>query len=468
MGRSQHHLGRGRVLGRDPATKGCECAGHRRVSAQQGGDVMRTLQGQAAERAVAKLERRASRLDEVESKVRKVIEAVRRDGDKALLRYATLWDGLQKGQPVRVSEAEIEDAWASTPRETRDALRRAAANIRRFCHWQMPREWRRKVAGGELGQIVRPLESVGCYVPGGRYPLPSTLLMTVIPAQVAGVPRICVVSPRPQSATLAAASLLGIREVYRCGGAQAVAALAYGTQTIRRVDKIVGPGNIFVTAAKKLVSFDCAIDMLAGPTEAVIYSDCGNATFLASDMVAQAEHDPDAVVVFITTKAALAGKVGCAIEIASRGNPIAPQAIRRNACLLVASSCEQAMEWVNRIAPEHLTIDEGELPLVRNAGSVFVGDHSPQSAGDYAAGPNHVLPTAGAARFRGGLRVHDFLKIITVQQFNVEGLCNLAPVITTLAEIEGLRSHAESVRVRFGGPRQAPPLRLAGSRCAHA
>src|SRR5271157_4608527 len=323
---------------------------------------MRILEGKAAEKAVSRLEARASRLDEVEPKVRKVIQVVKRGGDKTLLRYATLWDGLQKGRPLLVSEAEIDDAWRSSPRGTRDALRHAAANIRRFCRWQMPREWRRTVAGGELGQIVRPLASVGCYVPGGRYPLPSTLLMTAIPAQVAGVPRICVVSPRAQPATLAAAALLGIREVYRCGGAQAVAALAYGTETIQRVDKIVGPGNVFVTAAKKLVSFDCAIDMLAGPTEAVIYSDCGNPAFLAWDMVAQAEHDPDAVVVFVTTKPALAGKVGSAIEIASRGNAIARQAIRRNACLLVAASREQAMEWVNRIAPEHLTIDAGDLP----------------------------------------------------------------------------------------------------------
>jgi histidinol dehydrogenase len=409
---------------------------------------MRILEGKAAAKAVARIEGRASRLDEVEPKVRKIIQTVRRDGDKALLRYATLWDGLQKGQPVRVSEAEIDDAWRSTPGDTRSALRSAAANIRRFCQWQMPREWRRKVAGGELGQIVRPLASVGCYVPGGRYPLPSTLLMTAIPAQVAGVPRICVVSPRPQPATLAAAALLGIREVYRCGGAQAVAALAHGTETIQRVDKIVGPGNVFVTAAKKLVSFNCAIDMLAGPTEAVIYSDCGNPAFLAWDMVAQAEHDPDAVVVFITTKLELAERVRRAIDAARRGNHVAQQAIRQNSSLLVAASREHAMEWVNRIAPEHLTIDAGDLPLVCNAGSVFVGDYSPQSAGDYAAGPNHVLPTAGAAQFRGGLSVYDFVKIITVQQFNIEGLRKLSPVITTLAETEGLRAHARSVRVR--------------------
>ena len=308
--------------------------------------------------------------------------------------------------------------------------------------------WRKKIAGGELGQIVRPLESVGCYVPGGRYPLPSTLLMTAIPAQVAGVARICVVSPRPQAATLAAASLLGIREVYRYGGAQAIAALAYGTETIPRVDKIVGPGNSFVTAAKKLVSFDCAIDMLAGPTEAVLYSDGGNPQFLAADLVAQAEHDPDALVVLITTKPQLAKEVKSAIALASKGNVIARQAIRRNGQLLVAGSRQQAMAWINRIAPEHLTVDDDDLSAVHSAGSIFVGDYSAQSAGDYAAGPNHVLPTAGAARFRGGLSVHDFLKIITVQQFDAAGLAKIAPVITTLAEAEGLRGHAESIRVR--------------------
>jgi histidinol dehydrogenase len=272
--------------------------------------------------------------------------------------------------------------------------------------------------------------------------------MTVIPAQVAGVPRICVVSPRPQPATLAAAALLGVGEVYRCGGAQAVAALAYGTETIPAVDKIVGPGNSFVTTAKKLVSFDCAIDMLAGPTEAVLYSDSGNPKFLAADLVAQAEHDPDAVVVLITTKLPLAKNVRAAITDASRGNLIAQQAIRRNGHLLVAASRPQALAWTNRIAPEHLTIDENDLAAVHSAGSIFIGDYSPQSAGDYAAGPNHVLPTAGAARFRGGLSVHDFLKIITVQQFDVTGLARIAPVITALAEAEGLHAHAESVRVR--------------------
>jgi histidinol dehydrogenase len=412
---------------------------------------MRVLTGKAAERAVAKLETRASRLEGVEAAVRRIIHGVRRGGDGALARYATLWDSLPKGTSLRVSPDEIAQAWRDTPAEIRDALKHAAANIRRFANWQVPRSWRRKISGGELGQLVRPLASVGCYVPGGRYPLPSTLLMTAIPAQVAGVQRIVVVTPNPQMATLAAAYLLGIAEVYRCGGAQAIAALAYGTASIAKVDKIVGPGNAYVTAAKKLVSFDCAIDMLAGPTEAVIYSDGGNAEYLAADLVAQAEHDPDAVVVFISTNAGLATKVVAAVRRAAKGTVIAVKAVRSNACALVAASPQQAMEWVNRIAPEHLTLDEdADVPAVSNAGSVFVGNYSPQSAGDYATGPNHVLPTAGAARFRGGLSAADFLKVITVQKLFREGLREIAPVVTRLAETEGLRAHAASVRVRCG------------------
>lgn len=429
---------------------------------------MRILQGQAAERAVAKLERRSASLDEVEAPVRRILRDVRRGGDRQLTRYATLWDGLQAGQPIRVSPEEIETAWRATPAEVRHALRQAAVNIRRYCRWQAPREWRKEIRGGKLGQIVRPLSAVGCYVPGGRYPLPSTLLMTVIPAQVAGVPRICVMSPRPHAVTLAAAALLGINEVYRCGGAQAIAALAYGTKIIHRVDKIVGPGNKFVTAAKKLVSFDCAIDMLAGPTEAVLYSDHGEAHFLAADMVAQAEHDPDAIVVFVTTRKALAAEVKNALPEAARGNSVARTAMQRNAALLIAASRGEAMQWVNRIAPEHLTVDdETVLPLISNAGSVFVGGYSAQSAGDYAAGPNHVLPTAGAARLRAGLGFHDFVKLISVQRFDADGLRTIAPTITTLAGAEGLKAHAESVRLRCGA--RQPRLAAGAKRnAAHA
>jgi len=412
---------------------------------------MRILAGRAAERAVAQIERRASRLQEVELAVRKIVASVRKGGDAALTRYATLWDSLPKGQPLRVSAGEIEEGWKVTPAETREALKLAAVNIRRFAKWQMPRPWIKKISGGELGQIVRPLASVGCYVPGGRYPLPSTLLMTAIPAQVVGVERIVAMSPKPQPATLAAAYLLGIREFYRCGGAQGIAALAYGTETILRVDKIVGPGNAYVTAAKKLVSFDCAIDMLAGPTEAVVCCESGNAEYLAWDLVAQAEHDPDAVVVFISTNATLAKAVAAIVKRAVRQNAVAANAVGANGYALVAQSRQEAMEWVNRIAPEHLTVDDNaDVDSVRNAGSIFVGDYSPQSAGDYAAGPNHVLPTAGAARFRGGLSAADFVKVITFQKFSRNGLREIAPAVTTLADTEGLRAHAQSVRVRCG------------------
>src|SRR5450755_4944389 len=253
---------------------------------------MRILDGKAAERAVAKLEGRASRLGAVEPQVRRIIQGVRKGGDKALLRYATLWDSLGKGQAIRVSQQEIEQAWTATSADTRNALKRAAANIRRFANWQMPKSWRKNISGGELGQMVRPLASVGCYVPGGRYPLPSTLLMTAIPAQVAGVERIVVVTPNPQAATLAAAYLLGITEVYRCGGAQAIAALAYGTESIARVDKIVGPGNAFVTAAKRQVFGAVGIDMIAGPSEILVICDGRTAPeWVAMDLFAQAEHD---------------------------------------------------------------------------------------------------------------------------------------------------------------------------------
>jgi len=412
---------------------------------------MRVLAGNYAERAVTKLERRASRLEAVEPAVRSIVRAVRRDGDRAVFRYATLWDGLAADQALLVSPREIEAGWKAVPTGVRAALERAADNIRRFAKWQLPRSWRKEVSGGMLGQVVLPLDSAGCYVPGGRYPLPSTLLMTAIPAQVAGVKRIVVVSPKPQPATLAAAYLLGIREMYRCGGAQAVAALAYGTATIRRVAKIVGPGNAYVTAAKKLVSFDCAIDMLAGPTEAVIYSERGNPEFLASDLVAQAEHDPDAVVVFISTKTKLVKDVARSVMAAVQNNAIAAKAVKLGGYALVAHSREHALEWVNRLAPEHLTVDGDEdVSAVRSAGSIFVGDYSPQSAGDYCAGPNHVLPTAGAARFRGGLSAADFAKVITVQKFSGAGLRAIAPVVTTLAATEGLEAHARSVRVRCG------------------
>jgi histidinol dehydrogenase len=272
--------------------------------------------------------------------------------------------------------------------------------------------------------------------------------MTVIPAQVAGVKNIRVVSPKPQTEVLAAAHLLGVREVFRIGGAQAVAALAFGTPLVPRVDKIVGPGNGYVTLAKKLVSFDCAIDFLAGPTEVVILSNAGRAEFIAADLVAQAEHDPAAIAIFITTSRELARGVSARVERIAGENVTARSSIARNGSVLLAGSRDEAMVWANRIAPEHITVEAKDLPRIQNAGSIFIGDYSAQAAGDYASGPNHVLPTAGVARFRGGLSVIDFVKVITVQELSKAGLRRISKTVTYLAETEGLEAHAQSIRVR--------------------
>jgi histidinol dehydrogenase len=409
---------------------------------------MRILSGRAAARKVSELATRGSQFGSVEPAVRRIVADVRRNGDRALRRYARKWDGLAEGESLRVDEATIDKAWESASPKLRSALRLAAGNIRRFCEWQKPKEWRRTRSGISVGQLVRPLDSVGCYVPGGRHPLVSTLLMTVIPAQVAGVKNIRVASPQPRPEVLAAASLLGVKEFYRVGGAQAISALAYGTESIPRVDKIVGPGNLYVTAAKKLVSFDCAIDFLAGPTEVVILSDDGQPEFIAADLVAQAEHDPEALAVFITTSGDLAKSVAARVKEQARRNSIAQEALGRHGVILIARSRERAMEWANLLAPEHITVDGRDLPEIQNAGSVFVGDYSPQAAGDYASGPNHTLPTAGGARFRGGLSVMDFVKLITVQELSPKGLKRIAPAIECLAETEGLTAHAESIRIR--------------------
>jgi histidinol dehydrogenase len=411
---------------------------------------MRVLSRRAAENFVRKLEQRgAADLGRVGNQVNRIVNDVRKRGDSALRRYAEKFDCVRKREPLRVADSELEQAWQTTSEGFKQALKSAAANIRRYCELQKPHEWSEHAAAGiRVAQIVRPLRSVGCYVPGGRYPLPSTMLMTVIPAQVAGVEEIRVASPRPAPETLAAAFFLGVREIYRIGGAQAIAAFAYGTRSVPRVDKIVGPGNLFVTAAKKQVAFDCGIDFLAGPTEVVIVSERGRPEFIAADLVAQAEHDPDALAVFITSSAKLAQSVAKALKIQSAKNEIASTSLRKNGAALLAETHEQALEFANRIAPEHITIEEDDLDGIRNAGSIFVGGYSPQAAGDYASGPNHVLPTGAMARFRGGLGVHDFVKMISVQQLSREGLGQIASAVVTLAEAEGLKAHAESIRVR--------------------
>jgi len=411
---------------------------------------MRILEGPKKNRFVSALEQRgANDLAEVEPAVRLIVNNVRRNGDRALRRYAVRWDGLGKDKSVRVSEADLHEAWKGIPPELQDAIAQAAGNIRRFCEWQKPEEWRRETLPGVwVGQLVRPLESVGCYVPGGRYPLPSTLLMTVIPAQVAGVPQIRVVSPHPAQATLAAAAFLDVREFYRVGGAQAVAALAYGTESIPRVNKIVGPGNRYVTAAKKLVAFDCAIEFLAGPTEAVFISQEGDAVFVACDLVAQAEHDPDALCILITSSRGLAKAVQWEVQRRTRANPIAAKSLSLRGAILLVDSLDEAVEIANRIAPEHLTIPAALAPAVQNAGSIFLDEFTPQSAGDYISGPNHVLPTGAMARLRGGLSVLDFVRLLSCQEVSGEGIRGIAPPAIVLAEAEGLRGHAESLRVR--------------------
>ena len=383
--------------------------------------------------------------------VRRILADVRQRGDAALRGYSAKFDGLRRGAALLVSRVEMKAAWQATSPELQAAMRTAQGNIRAFAEAQMPKAWTiAPVPGVSTGQIVRPLESVGCYVPGGRYPLPSTLLMTATPAQVAGVERIVVCSPKPAKETLAAAWLAGVTEFYRVGGAQAIAAMAYGTATIARVNKIVGPGNLYVTAAKIMVAQECGIDMPAGPTEIVVASEAGDAAGIAADMVAQAEHDPEALAVLITSNAALAEAVTVEVKIQAKENAIAKQSLAAQGFVFVTKSVAEAHELTNRLAPEHLTVDAAsDVKWVRNAGSVFIGAHSPQSMGDYISGPNHVLPTGRVGRVRGGLSVMDFVKVITVQQYTRKALRAMGPHAIALAEAEGLVGHAQSVRVRM-------------------
>ncbi len=405
-----------------------------------------------ADEMIRALEQRgALNTSKVEKTVTAIVTDVRKRGDAALLKYAAQLDRLAKGASLRVSREEMKAAWEATAPELQAAMRLAQANIRVFAERQRPDEWVfEPMKGVATGQIVRPLESVGCYVPGGRYPLPSTLLMTVTPAQVAGVERIVVCSPNPARETLAAGWLAGVTEFYRVGGAQAIAALAYGTKTVARVNKIVGPGNLFVTAAKMIVSQDCGVDMPAGPTEIVVTSEKGDAAGIAADLVAQAEHDPETLAVLITSNAGLAAAVRAEVKVQAKGNAIATRSLAAQGCIFVAGSVAEARELTNRLAPEHLTVDaKADLAWVKNAGSVFLGDYSPQSMGDYISGPNHVLPTGRVGRVRGGLSVMDFVKVITVQKYTRKGLRALGPHAIALAEAEGLKGHAKSVRVRM-------------------
>ncbi len=385
----------------------------------------------------------------IERRVAKIVGDVRRGGDTALLRYARALDRVSG--PIEITREEMRAAAAAVPRSVRTAIRTAARNIRAVAKRQVPRGWRARITGGvTVEQRVIPLDRVGCYVPGGRYPLPSSLLMTAIPAAAAGVRDVVAVCPRPEPVVMAAALEAGVSRLFRLGGAHAIAALAYGTETVPRVDKIVGPGNRYVAAAKALVASDCGIDFYAGPTEIVIVAARGQAAWIAADLIAQAEHDPDARAVLITPSRTLAARVARQVEAQMPADGPARQALRAHGGIIVTASIREAMELANDSAPEHLVVDDEKLAsMVRSAGSVFVGPWSAQVAGDYAIGSNHVLPTAGAARVRGGLSGADFVKQITVQRLTRRGLEGIGQSVIELATAEGLRAHAASIAVRL-------------------
>jgi histidinol dehydrogenase len=401
------------------------------------------------------LARKAARFADAESTVRPILDAVRRHGDKALLAYARKFDNFDRKSP-RVSAAELKDAEGQLAPGFLKAVETASKNIRAFAKLQMPATKSATISPGLLvGQIIRPLDVVAAYIPAGRYPLPSTLMMTVIPAQVAGVPDICITSSRPVPEILGTASLLGVGNVFLLGGAHAIAAFAYGTKTVPRADRIVGPGNIYVAAAKKLLAGEVGIDFIAGPTEILMIANAGEPSWIAADMLAQAEHDTEASAVLLTTSKRLAQLVAKEVENQLATLPtskVARKSIEKNSAIILVRSIEEAIEISNHFAPEHLSIpDVSLLPGIRHAGSVFIGAYSPEAAGDYASGPNHVLPTSGAARLRAGLSVADYVKVISTQEVSPEALRRLTPAITTLARAEGLEAHARSVEARFKG-----------------
>lgn len=414
---------------------------------------MATIRILEAAQAGRLLKRKAARLEEAEGIVRPILEDVRKRGDKALLEYARKFDGLER-KSVAVPAAEREAASKRLSKDFRKAVKTASANIRAFAKMQLPQERSEVVAPGiRLGQVVRPLDTVAAYIPSGRYPLPSTLLMTAIPAQVAGVPNICAATPRVVDEIFGTAHLLGLPNLFQMGGAHAIAAFAFGTKTVPRADRIVGPGNIYVAAAKKILAGEVGIDFIAGPTEILLIAEDGDPRLFAADMLAQAEHDTDASAILLTTSRSLAEAVSAEIEKQLETLPTAATArvaIDKNSAILIVDSIDQAVELSNEFAPEHLSIPHRSLlKKIRHAGSVFVGTYSPEAGGDYASGPNHVLPTNGAARQRGGLSAADFVKVISVQELSRDGLRSILPAVSTLARAEGLEAHARSAEVRF-------------------
>ena len=394
------------------------------------------------------VERDRSADPDVAARVAEIVDDVRGRGDRAVRKYARAFDRLQG--PLELAADEIRRGAQLAPPAVRGAIREAARRIRRVAAKQVPRGWRTTVAPGVvIEQRVTPLERVGCYVPGGRHPLPSSLLMTAIPARTAGVGEVIATCPDPAPAVLAAAVEAKVTRLFRIGGAHAVAALAYGTATVPRVDKIVGPGNAYVAAAKARVAPHCAIDFYAGPTEIVVVSSEGNPEWIASDLVAQAEHDPDARAILLTPSRPLARAVAAAVAAQLKDHPGAAPSIAAHGIAVVTSSLDEAVDLANAVAPEHAVADTLAVAhRITRAGTVFAGPYGAQAAGDYATGSNHVLPTDGAARVRGGLSAADFVRVHSVQRLTRAGLRRLAPSAISLANAEGLRAHAASVAIR--------------------
>jgi histidinol dehydrogenase len=401
------------------------------------------------------LARRARQDDKAQSVAAEIVADVRKRGDAALFAWTKKLDRLDLAREgVWISKKEIRAAERHVSSAFVNAIKRAAKNVRSVAEKQLPRPWSfESEPGVRISQRVSPIESIGCYIPGGHFSLVSTLVMTAVPAQIAGVSRVVAVCPGPNPELLAAAGLLGIAEIARIGGAQAIAALAYGTKSIPRVEKIFGPGNKYVTAAKQIVSGDCAIDLPAGPTEAIVLAAEGNAHWIAADLLAQAEHAKDAASFFVTTSRSLARQVQREItwQLGELPFGMARVSTEHAGAILVADSLGQACEFVNRFAPEHLSLPDKAEKLLRkinSAGTVFLGPWGAQPLGDYATGSNHVLPTGGWARKRGGLSATDFVKCISVQTIARKGFLRLADTGETLAESEGLMAHRNSVRVR--------------------
>jgi histidinol dehydrogenase len=416
---------------------------------EESGDPLKIIDA-GDKRAIARLLTRAGRGDRtLEAQVRAIVKKVRTGGDRAVLQFARKFDGVLA--PLEVTRDEMTEQARQVSPAVKRAIAQAARSIARVAFRQIPQHWDLNVSAGvSIEQRVEPIASVGCYVPGGRFPLPSSLLMTAVPARVAGVREIIAVCPRPEPVVMAAALEAGVSRLFRVGGAHAIAALAYGTATIPKVDKIVGPGNKYVAAAKSLVAADCAIDFYAGPTEIVIVAASGRPAWVAADLVAQGEHDPDARSILITWSRSFAERVAREAKKQAAGRPIVERSFSRHGAIVVVKTSRDAVALANRIAPEHLVIDRESLtrqPLT--AGAVFVGPYTAQAAGDYATGSNHVLPTSGAARFRGGLSAADFMRVMLVQRVTKAGLARLRSTIVPLASAEGLTAHAESIEVRL-------------------